>query len=164
MRIKSVLVIPPLAFALVACGGEGTDPTASQDSGSSTSSTTTIETAEGDAVTQQTGKDVKADLPKGFTTYPDATIVANTVTTVGNERQTTIMMDSAAMPAEIAAHYKDQAEDAGMEITVDLGFEANNSVAADRASDGLKLTVSASRGPEDEGTTVMLNIVEGQGG
>lgn len=164
MHWKTFSPTLPLALALAACGGEGTDPTAPQDSSSTNSSTTTIETADGDTVTQKTGKDVKVDLPKGVSIYPDAKVVANTVTTVGNERQMTIMMESAAMPAEIAAHYKDEAGEAGMEITIDLGFEGNNSIAADRASDGLKLTVSASRGEGDAGTTVMLNIIEGQGG
>lgn len=165
MRIGSLIVAAPLAIGLAACGGEATDPTAPQGSSAAAgSSTTTIETPQGETITQQTGKDVIADLPTGFTIFPGANVLANTVTTFGNGRQTTIMMDSGALPAEIAAHYKDEAEEAGMEITIDLGFEGSNSIAADRTSDGLKLTVSASRKEGDEGTTVMLNIVEGQGG
>lgn len=171
MRAVMISGVLPIALALAACDsgeettiltnedGDAVEITRNVGNDGSGSTTTTIKGPDGEEIVQRVGTDVPVSLPDGFSVYPNAKVVTNSVTTMGNGSGSMVMLESDASPEQIADFYKDQAEKAGMEVKIDLSMEENRTVAADRESDGTRMTVSASRDEDDESTTIMLNVV-----
>lgn len=117
---------------------------------------------DGERVVQETGSEVAVSLPKGFSLYPQALVISNTVTRSAKASQSTLMFRTTDAPADIAEFYKAQAEKAGMDITIDLNFDEHFTIAGDRATDGTQMTVTASREVGEEVSTAMLNMVSGR--
>ena len=171
MARRSVALSVFLALALSACGSESSELFPEEDGtgsgmpvnadGTQPRTSNSIETADGTTVSQESGSNLPVELPDGFSLYPGASVRANTRTSSGIGDQTTVMFESEAAPDTIVAFYKDQAEKAGLEISIDLAFEDNSTLGGDRASDGLKLTVSASRKEGANVSTVMVNTIVG---
>lgn len=170
--MRAIHLLTPLSAALLlaACGdgssgtifgedGERVDYAIDDAGDGSDIVTSKITGPEGQVVERQEGSDVPVQLPDGFSVYPDAKIVNNSVTKMGSASGTTLILESEASPSEIAAFYKDQAEKAGMEIKIDVEMDTSHAVAADRDSDNTKLTASARRDEGAETTTVMLSLV-----
>lgn len=165
---RRLIGLAVISLSLAACGDGSSDLFPEEDGsgsgaainadGSSASTKTTIETSEGGTITQETGANLAVELPAGLTLFPGAKVVANTRTSSDQGNQTTIMFESKAAPVDVIAHYKKQAEEADLELPIALTFEDSSTIAGDRASDGLKLTVSATRPKDADATTVMLNV------
>ncbi|MEO1729956.1 MAG: hypothetical protein AAFR64_04390 [Pseudomonadota bacterium] len=156
--------IAPLALigALGACGSESSGTFSGEDgeTGEYTidretgETSATIETAEGTA-TLRSGADVPVDLPAGFDVYPGATVVTNTVVNQGTGSGALVTMSSADSPADIAAYYKAQAVEAGVEIQMEMVTNGGQILGGESA-DGLTFSMIAS--PGEEATTVQLTV------
>jgi hypothetical protein len=170
MRSTIIIGLAPAVLILSACEVAQTDEyvTAEDQLGENArvakATGSAITGPDGKTISQKSGSDVAVSLPKGFSLYPKAKVVSNTVTSDGAARQSTLMFQSSASPEDIAGFYKDQAQKAGMDITIDLNFDDNYTIAGDRAADGAAMTVSASRKDGAEVSTVMLNMVGKSGG
>ncbi|MBD2841281.1 hypothetical protein [Erythrobacter rubeus] len=144
------ITIACAATLLSACGSEtsGEFTTADGETGeysidNSTGETTaTIETADGTA-TLRSGADVPVDLPDGFSLYPGASVVTNTVVNQGEGTRVVLLsFESNDSPEDIADYYKDQAEAAGIAIEVDATINGGRMLAG-KAQDGSVFAVNA---------------------
>lgn len=151
-----------LALTLAACGAE-TSGTFTDEDGetgeytidNSTGETTArIETEEGTA-TLRSGSNVPVVLPAGFSVYPGANVVTNTVVKQGEGSGTLVTMQSADSPEDVAAFYKEQAEKAGVTIQMEMSTNGAQIVGGESA-DGLTFSIMAS--PSSEGTTAQLTV------
>lgn len=121
-------VLPIAAtIALAACSSEKSDTfetedgekgeyTVNSDDGGMNA---TITTKDGTA-TMQSGENVKADLPLGFTVYPGATVVSATNVDGGGTKGSLVMMETDEAPDKVAAFYRKQAEAAGINIEMEM--------------------------------------------
>ncbi|MEM6586423.1 MAG: hypothetical protein AAF692_11775, partial [Pseudomonadota bacterium] len=114
MRVTLAL-IASATLALTACGGEtsGTIEGEDGETGEYTVDTSTGEatatiTTEDGTTTLRSGANVPVDLPAGFTAYPGAEIVSNTVVQQGRGSGNLLTMTSADSPEKVASFYKAQ--------------------------------------------------------
>lgn len=161
------VLLTATALTLAACGsetsgtfegedGERGSYTVDSDSGETTA---TITTEDGTA-TMQTGANVKADLPLGFTVYPGATVLSATNIDSEGEKGSMVMMESSDDPGEIAAFYKKQAEAAGIDIQMDMTVNDGKMLAGE-GEDGETFSINAT--PGDDKTSAQLLVSEGLG-
>ncbi|MEL7190003.1 MAG: hypothetical protein AAGK17_10665 [Pseudomonadota bacterium] len=115
----------------------------------------TVETQEGTA-TMRSGDDVPVDLPAGFTIYPGAEVVSNTVVSHGEGQGTVVYMETDALPEDLAEFYKTQAKDAGVEIQMDMTAE-NTKMLAGETEEGMVFSLNATR----QGDTTSAQIMVG---
>ncbi|WP_340586855.1 hypothetical protein [Erythrobacter alti] len=164
MRLLMALVG---ALALAACGD---------------SDTTTIETEDGTAeyrtdndsgeaemrFTDDDGNetfvtsrsDLEADLPEGFSIYPGAEVVTNTVVSGNDGQGSLIIMTSSASVEEMTAFYRRQAVAAGIEFGMEMTSGANRIISGE-GPDGETFSFNAST---SEGrTTAMLTMSRAPG-
>lgn len=162
MRVKLALVTP-LALVIAACGsetsgtfegedGETGEYTIDQSTGETTA---TIETEDGTA-TLRSGSNVPVDLPDGFSVYPGANVVSNTVVKQGGGSGTLVTLSSKDSPEEVAAYYKAQAEKAGVEIQMEMSTNGAQIIGG-QSADGLTFSIMASPA-EEGGTTAQLTV------
>lgn len=97
-------------------GGEKGEYTVNSDDGGMNA---TITTKDGTA-TMQSGENVKASLPDGFTVYPGATVVTATNVDAGGTKGSLVMMETGDSPEKVAAFYRKQAEAAGIKIEMEM--------------------------------------------
>ena len=163
MRLKPTLGAPlALSILLAACGSQETGTFTGDDgeTGQYTidtqtgETTATIETDDGTA-TLRSGANVPVDLPAGFTVYPGAEIVSNTVVQQGEGSGSLVTMSTSASPAEVAAHYKAEAEAAGVAIQMEMATNGAQIVGGE-SEDGLTFSIIAS--PSEDGTTAQLTV------
>lgn len=84
-----------------------------------------IATGRGDAAEMRSGTGVPVVLPRGFTIYPGARIVANTVVARGEFRHILIEIETADPMAKVMLFHRAQALAAGGSLSLDLaGTEA----------------------------------------
>ena len=113
MRIHLVS-LASLSLALAACSSEtsGTFEGEDGETGEYTidratgEATATIETEDGTA-TLRSGSDVPVELPAGFTVYPGAEVITNTVVSQGAGSGMLVTMQSDDSPEAVAGFYKD---------------------------------------------------------
>lgn len=163
MRVK-LAFITPLALALAACGSETSGTFEGEDGETgeytidrSTGETTaTIETEDGTA-TLRSGSNVPVDLPAGFSLYPGASVISNTVVKQGaGGSGTLVSMSSGDSPDKVAAFYKNQAEAAGIEIQMEM-ITNGAQIIGGQSQDGLTFSIMAN--PDEEGgTTAQLTV------
>lgn len=162
-----VLVLTTAALALAACGSETSGTFESGDGGRGEytvdteggDTTATITTEDGTA-TMQTGPNVKADLPLGFTVYPDATVLSTTNINAEGEKGSMVMMESSDSAQEIAEFYREKAEDAGIEIQMDMTINDGKMLAGEGPG-GISFSINAS--PQGSATSAQLMVSEGSG-
>jgi len=122
-------IILSASLTLAACGGNADtqgDITTSEGESLSYSvddedggTTVKVETEDGEAV-MRTGKDIAVKLPKDFTLYEGAEVVNNTLFEQGDSKGALIVLESDATPDELAAHYRAEAESAGIAIKMEM--------------------------------------------
>ena len=100
----------------------------------------TIATPEGRA-TLRSGERVPLALPAGFSLYPDAEIVRNSVAERGGEGATLVEFTSEVQPQAVADFYRREAEAAGYDVEVDLSVDDGH-VVAGRDEAGRRFSVS----------------------
>ncbi len=161
MRATLVLATP-LALILAACGSETSGTFEGEDGevgeytiDESTGETTATITTEEGTMTMRSGSDVPVDLPGGFTVYPGAEVVSNTVVNQGQGSGNLVTMTSPDSPQEVAAYYKSQAEAAGITIQMEMATNGMQMIGGE-SQDGLTFSVMAS--PADEGTSAQLTV------
>ena len=154
------------AVLLAGCGSEqsGTFETDGGESGSYTVDrsgeevTATIETAEGTARVQS-GAEVPIDLPRGFSIYPGAEIVTNTVFDQADSKGALVTMESDASAEDMIEHYRRQAESAGIELELNLTTDTMRMIGG-KAPDGSPFSFTATREDGASKTTGQLMVGE----
>ncbi|MEL6237340.1 MAG: hypothetical protein AAFQ90_01975 [Pseudomonadota bacterium] len=152
----------PVTLALAGCGaetsgtltgedGEEGDYTINRETGETTA---TIKTDEG-TVTMRSGADVPVELPAGFTVYPGAEVVSNTVVNQGKGSGVLLNMSSADSAQKVAAFYKAQAEKAGIKIEMEMSVNEGQIIGG-QSAEGLTFSIMAT--PEGAGTSAQLTI------
>lgn len=152
------------AVLLAACGSEPSGTAEGEDGTvahytvdeSSGEVSARLDTAEGIA-TMRSGADVPVELPRGFTIYPGAEVVSNTVFEQADATGALVTMEAAASPEEMVAFYRKQAEAAGVEIATRMDTEMMQMIGGD-APDGATFTFTATR--KDGGTSAQLMVGE----
>ena len=157
MRV-TLAFFTPIALALAACGSETSGTFEGEDGetgeytidNSTGETTATIKTDDGTA-TMRSGSNVPVDLPDGFSLYPGASVVSNTVVKQGaGGSGTLVMMTSGDSPEKIAGFYRQQAEKAGIEIQMEMTTNGAQIIGGE-SGDGLTFSIMAS--PDGEGGT-----------
>lgn len=140
------------AAALVSACGSETSGEFTTDDGStgeytidqSTGETTArIETDEGTA-TLRSGANVPVELSEGFSIYPGATVISNTVVSHGEGSGNMVMMETTDSPEEVAAHYRKQAEAAGVDIQIEMSINGGKMLGGEGPG-GTMFSLNASR-------------------
>ena len=157
------MAITACAAVLVAgCGSEksGTFETEDGETGTYTvdqsgeAVTATVETSEGTA-RMQSGSDVPLDLPRGFSIYPGAKVVTNTVFDQPGSKGALVTMAASASPEDMIAHYRRQAEAAGVDLELDMTTDTMRMIGG-KAPDGSAFSFTATAGAD--GTTGQLLV------
>ncbi|MEQ5788647.1 hypothetical protein J3454_12150 [Erythrobacter sp. NFXS35] len=150
-------------LVLVACGSETSGEFTTEDGnaeytidGDSGETSMTIRGKDGTA-TLRSGADVPADLPDGFSLYPGAKVITNTVVDQPDGKGTMVMFETEAAADKVMAHFRQQAEDAGFAIQIDANMNGSLMIGGERKADGSTLSVTATPG-EGDATTGQLII------
>lgn len=119
-----------------------------------------IATGHGTAAKMRSGTGVPVVLPQGFTIYPGARIVANTVVARGDVRHILIEFETADPIAKVMLFHRAQAQSAGVTLTLDLDGTDAASIGG-RTAGGGDFTLTARRAPGL--TIVQLSVTEPTG-
>lgn len=159
MRKLALAIGGTLLLAACGSGDEGTIQTEDGEvaydidqSGEETNVTITAE--DGSTVVANSGSGT-ADFPAGFSLYPGATVVSSMVINANDGAGSMITVQSSATPEELAAHYRREAEAAG--ITIAMNATVNGSVMINgEGANGRTFSFSAS--PNGDGTSGQLIV------
>ncbi|GAA4041945.1 hypothetical protein [Parerythrobacter jejuensis] len=162
-----IILASTMALALAACGSEKSGTIETEDGetaeytidDSSGGVTASIETEDGTA-TMQTGENVKADLPNGFSVYPGATIQSVTNVAQDGDKGSLVMLESTDSPQKIADHYRKEAEAAGISIEMDLTVNDGKMIGG-TGENGMSFSLNAT--PSEGTTQAQLMVSEGLG-
>lgn len=146
-------------LTLAACGsetsgefttsdGENAEYTIDKDTGETSM---TVDGPDGTA-TLRSGADVPVDLPDGFSLFPGAKVIANTVVDQADGKGTMVMFETDAAADKVVKHFRDQATKAGFDIQVDANMNGALMIGGERKRDGSSLSVTASAA-DGEATT-----------
>ena len=156
------------ALLLAACGSETGKKTPASDpaQGEYVIDETTGETrmaikVPGGTASLRSGAKVPLSLPDGFTLFPRAKVVTNTVVEQPGGQRTMVAFETDAPPDEVIAHYRREAAAAGFAIEVVLDAGGTLTIGGTRASDRATFSLTASEGTP---TTAQLTIGSGGGG
>jgi hypothetical protein len=160
-------MMAPLVLLLAACGSETSGTFEGEDGetgeytidNSTGETTATIETEDGTA-TLRSGADVPVDLPGGFTVYPGAKVVSNTVVNQGEGLGTLVTMTTVDGPEKVAEFYKAQAEKAGIAIQMEMSTETGTMTGGE-SPDGLTFSIIASPQEDDAGERTIAQLAVG---
>ncbi|QFT78407.1 hypothetical protein [Erythrobacter sp. THAF29] len=166
--LRTTILIAATAL-LSACGSERSGEFTTEDGergeymiDSSTGETTArIETPEGEA-TLRSGANVPVELPDGFSVYPGATVVSNTAVNHGEGKGNLVLMQIDASPDDVIDHYRDEAEDAGFDIQIEMTVNEGKMIGGEGPGDSF-FSVNASQ-TEGEPTQAQLMLGSKLGG
>lgn len=158
------LVIAAAALLLAGCDSESSGSFETEDGGHADYTideatgevTAAIETADG-AASIRSGDSVPVELPQGFSIYPEARIVSNTVFEQSDSSGALVTMETEAGAEDMTAFYRDQAEAAGVEIELDVDTDTMRMIGG-KARDGSSFSFTATR--SDGNTTGQLMVGE----
>ncbi|MEQ8773673.1 MAG: hypothetical protein RIC51_12675, partial [Erythrobacter sp.] len=91
----------------------------------------------------RSGKDVPVELPPGFSLHPGTRVISNSVIAQGERTGSMILFESDAAPKEVIAHYRAQAEAAGVELQMDATMGETLMLAGENEVESLAFQVSA---------------------
>lgn len=169
MRFAAGLLASGAAAALLsACGDTPSEKASAQNPAHSeytiddkTGETRmTIKVPEGTA-SLRSGAKVPLNLPAGFTLFPGATVVTNTVVKQPDGHGTMVSFETDAPADDVIAHYRAEAEAAGFALEVEVNTNGSHLIGGVRKGDGSHLSVTATQGKP---TTAQLIIGDKQGG
>lgn len=136
-------IASPFALLLLtACGGPGGQEPAPQSTPNIEPKLTTGEertriAAKGQTpATLRSGPRVPVVLPRGFTLYPGAEVVSNTVVERGAMRPMLLVFRTPASIEQVMLYYRAQARAAGMTVEVDLAGRGRASLGGTLRSGG----------------------------
>jgi len=158
------------ALLLAACGSEtsGEFTTAEGETAEYTidkatgETTMTLESERGTA-TLRSGADVPVTLPDGFSLYPGAKVITNTVVDQPDGKGTMVMFETPDPADKVIAHFRKQASEAGFAIQIDANMNGSLMIGGERGADGSTLSVTANANAGDA-TTGQLIIGSKTGG
>jgi hypothetical protein len=164
MRNLAMVLASGAALTLGACGsetsgefttedGENAEYTIDKDSGETSM---TIKGEDGTA-TLRSGAEVPVSLPDGFSLYPGAKVITNTVVNQPDGQGTMVMFETGDAADKVIAHFRKQAEEAGFDIQIDANMNGSLMIGGERKSDGSTLSVTANA-HEGDATTGQLII------
>lgn len=168
MRL-SLTIAAASALALTACGSETAGELTAQDGETgeytidqdSDTASMTIKTQDG-SVSMRSGPDVTSDLPAGFTLVEGAEVLSNTVVDQGDTRGSLTTFRSEMSPEEIVAHYRAEAQSAGITIQIETSMNGGKMIGGENEANGTTFSISAF--PDDDGiVTGQLTISEEPG-
>lgn len=84
----------------------------------------------------RSGPKVPITLPKGFTLYPNAKVVANTVVKRGDSQRTLLAFETDDPVPEVIAFYRRQISAAGVRPNLDVGGEDRASLGGELSGGG----------------------------
>ena len=163
--MSRIAIAALVALSLAACGSEKSG-TIEGDNGerveysiddSDGETSATLTSKDGEA-TLDIGKDVKVELPDGFTLYPGAKVEMNTSFAAAGGAGGLINMTSADSPAKMAEFYRKQAAKAGVKIEMDAKM-GDRVMLSGKKKGGVSFTFNA--GPDGDKTEAQLMIGEG---
>jgi hypothetical protein len=169
MRLAAaILAGGTAAMLLAACGADPAEKASAQDPAhgeytidKQTGETRmTIKVPEGTA-SLRSGAKVPLRLPAGFTLFPGATVVTNTVVSQPDGQGTMVSFETDAAADDVIAHYKAEAIAAGFAIELEVNTNGSHLIGGVRKRDGSHLSVTATQGKP---TTAQLIIGNKQGG
>ena len=154
------------ALALAACGGNDSDNVVETEEGAISAavngeeSTVTWRSADGEEaiVTSATGGSTAASLPDGFTLYPGAEVTSSTNIASNDGGGAIVVMQSPAAPDRLLAHYRAEAEAAGVTIASEANAGGSRVIAGE-GPDGLTFSFNAT--PAGDGTIAQLVVGRG---
>ena len=156
------------ALLLAACGSETGEKTQASDPAhgeyvidEKTGETRMAIKVPGGTASLRSGAKVPLSLPEGYTLFPEATVVTNTVVKQPGGHWTMVAFETDAPPEDVIAHYRREAEAAGFAIEVVLDAGGTLTIGGTRASDRATFSLTASEGAP---TTAQLTIGNGEGG
>lgn len=168
MRITFACVAAS-ALTLTACGSETSgefttqddetgEYTIDQDSGEASM---TVETEDG-TVSMRSSADTPTDLPAGFTMVSGANVLSNTIVDQGETKGSLTTFQSEMDVDAILAHYRAQAESAGITIQIETDMNGVRLIGGEDEQNGTTFSVTAFQ--DDEGLSqVQLTISEEPG-
>ncbi|WP_298303904.1 hypothetical protein [uncultured Erythrobacter sp.] len=157
------------ALLLIGCGsetsgefttddGETGEYTIDQTSGESSM---TVETEDG-TVSMRTNTETPDSLPAGLTLFSGAEVLSNTIIDQGDTKGSLTTFRTDETPDEIVAHYREEAEDAGITIQIETSMNGGKMIGGENEQTGTTFSVSAF--PDDDGiVTGQLTISEEPG-
>ena len=154
------------ALAMAACGSESTtdEPEIRASIGHTSEDgamTAQIRGDNGQAIDIASDPGAPVNLPDGFTLYPGARVTSNTSMAMGEGNAAIISFDSASAPEDIVAHYRAEAEAAGIPVTAEVSAGDTRSIAGDAENgDSFQLSVE----PSGDGSTATLMVGRDMGG
>lgn len=161
LRLGKALILGGIHLLIVACGSQQSDTITAADAEraeyrideASGETSMTIRTARGEA-TMRSGEGVPLALPDGFTLYPGSKIISNTVVSQPDGTGAMVLFESTAAPADIIAHFKTHAGEAGYAIELEATMNETMMLSGRRGAAGTAF-VATTEAPED-------GIVSGQ--
>ncbi|MFL0356069.1 hypothetical protein ACI5KX_06275 [Erythrobacter sp. GH1-10] len=124
--------------------GETGEYTIDETTGETTASITTDEST----ATLRSGANVEVDLPSGFSLYPGAEVVSNTVVDHAGGKGVMLVMQSSDSTEDLIEFYREQAEEAGIKVELDMRMNEMMMLGG-QADDGT--TFSFNTSPSDDG-------------
>ena len=167
---KSVMVLAGAALTLAACGSETSGEftteegeTAEYTIDKATGETTMTLESDGGKATLRSGADVPVTLPDGFSLYPGAKVITNTIVDQPDGKGTMVMFETPDAAEAVIAHFRKQAEEAGFDIQIDANMNGSLMIGGERKQDGSTLSVTANT-HQGDATTGQLIIGSKKGG
>lgn len=158
MHTSATAALASAALLLASCGsseesgefttqdGEAGEYTIDRETGETRMS---LETDEGTA-TLRSGKDVPVDLPGGFSLYPGSRVTSNSVIEQGERTGSMVLFEVDDPPEDVIAHFRKQAEAAGVELQMDARMGESLMLAGENEAESLAFQASVTR---SEGNT-----------
>ncbi|MBI1404155.1 MAG: hypothetical protein GC147_13210 [Porphyrobacter sp.] len=163
MRRLALVLAGGAAVGLAGCGSETSGEFTTEDGGNaeytidkdSGETSMTIKGEDGTA-TLRSGADVPISLPDGFSLYPGARVITNTVVDQPDGKGTMVMFETTEAADEVIAHFREQARQAGFDIQIDAKMGESLMIGGERKTDGATLSVTANANAGDATTGQLI--------
>ena len=156
--MRKILTAFAATILLSACGSSD-EATQVAETTDATATATATATAGEDAVAIATSDGADGlTLPDGFTIYPGAEVITSTTLTSSDPADgsgVVVIMHSADAPAKLIAHYRGQAEAAGIVIAEEGSFNGSDVLRGDGPGGS---TFSFNASPDDAGSIAQLVV------
>lgn len=156
--MRSTVILSAAALALASCGSsdEGTIETADGESvdyevdRDGEDVEIRMSGDDGEEVVINTGSDSNVDLPGDYTVYPGAEVLSSATMNQSDGQGSLVIMQSDASPEDMVTFYRRQAEDAGVEIQMEMTSNGTRMIGGETGAGG---TFSFNASPGADGTT-----------
>ena len=163
--MRTTIILSLAAIALAGCGGPDEGSTQTEDSDTADyqgdgddGDTVIIRGDDGEDLVINTGSAASVNLPDGYSIYPGASVVNTTSMNQSDGQGMLMILQSDASPESMVTFYRQQAENAGIEIGTEVNANGTMMVAGE-SEEGHTFSFSAS--PSGEGTQGQLVVGQG---